>query len=118
VDGTFVSIQPIDGNWQAALHDVRAVIADALKTPPTPEEIAREVAEINVAFESAVQQRALQPGGRLADDLVQALDIHETVASPEVVLDIFKQSIPLFTPEAVLEHGQKLFQGGRSARFM
>ena len=111
IDGTFVSIQPMDGNWQAALHDVRAVIADALKTPPTPEEIAREVAEINVAFESAVQQRALQPGGRLADDLVQALDIHETVASPEVVLDIFKQSIPLFTPDAVLEHGQKLFQG-------
>lgn len=111
VDGTFVSIQPIDHNWQAALHDVRAVIADAMKTPPTPEEIAREVAEINVAFESAVQQRALQPGGRLADDLVQALDIHETVASPEVVLDIFKQSIPLFTPEAVLEHARKLFQG-------
>jgi zinc protease len=111
VDGTFVSIQPIDGQWQAALHDVRAVIADAMKTPPTPEEIAREVAEINVAFESAVQQRALQPGGRLADDLVQALDIHETVASPEVVLDIFKQSIPLFTPDAVLDHGRKLFQG-------
>ena len=111
VDGTFVAIQPMDGQWQAALHDVRAVIADALATPPTPEEIAREVAEINVAFESAVQQRALQPGGRLADDLVQALDIHETVASPEVVLDIFKQSIPLFTPEAVLEHGRKLFQG-------
>jgi zinc protease len=70
VDGTFVSIQPIDGDWQAALRDVRAVIADALATPPTPEEIAREVAEINVAFESAVQQRALQPGGRLADDLI------------------------------------------------
>jgi zinc protease len=66
VDGTFVSIQPIDGNWQAALHDVRAVIADALATPPTPEEIAREVAEINVAFESAVQQRASarRPSGR------------------------------------------------------
>jgi len=111
VDGTFTSIQPIDGDWQAALRDVRAVIADALATPPSPEEIAREVAEINVAFESSVQQRALQPGGRLADDLINALDIHETVASPEVVLDIFKQSIPLFTPEAVLEHGRKLFQG-------
>jgi zinc protease len=42
---------------------------------------------------------------------VQAVDIHETVASPAVVQDIFKKSIPLFTPQAVLEHARKLFTG-------
>ncbi|MDE2301741.1 MAG: insulinase family protein [Sphingomonadales bacterium] len=111
IDGTFVTISPLDAHWQAALHDVRQVIADALAHPPTPEEIAREVAEINVSFESQVEQRTLAPGGKLSDDLVQALDIHETVAAPEVVLDIFKRSIPLFTPEAVLAHSRKLFAG-------
>ena len=111
VDGTFVNVTPLDGNWQAALHDVRAVIADAMVRPPSTEEIAREVAEINVTFESLVQQRALLPGGKLADDLVQAVDIHETVASPEVVLDIFRQSVPLFTPQAILEHTRGLFAG-------
>ncbi|MBU6268209.1 MAG: insulinase family protein [Sphingomonadales bacterium] len=109
VDGTFVNVTPLDGNWKQALKDVRAVIADALARPPSVEEIAREVAEINVTFESLQQQRALQPGGKLADDLVQAVDIHETVASPEVVLDIFRKSIPLFTPAAVLEHTRGLF---------
>jgi len=111
VDATYVTVTPLENDWRAALHDVRAVIADALATPPSADEIAREAAEINVAFESTVQQRALQPGGRLADDLVQAVDIHETVASPEAVLGIFRSSMPQFTPQAVLDHARKLFQG-------
>lgn len=111
VDGTFVSVTPLTADWQAALRDVRAVIADAIATPPTEDEIAREVAEMNVAFESSVEQRALLPGARVADDLVQALDIRETVASPEAVLDIFRSSIPLFTPQAVLERTRALFAG-------
>ncbi len=111
VDGTFVIVTPLDGQWQTALKDVRGLIADALDAPPTTEEIAREVAEVNVIFESQVQQRSLQPGGKLADDLVQAVDIHETVASPAVVHDIFRKSVPLFTPAAVLDHARALFKG-------
>ncbi|MDP9056935.1 MAG: insulinase family protein [Pseudomonadota bacterium] len=111
VDGTFVSIAPLDAKWPVALHDVRQVIADALARPPSAQDIAREIAEIDVTFESMVQQRTLAPGGKLADDLVQALDIHETVASPEVVLDIFRKSIPMITPQAVLDHTRRLFSG-------
>jgi zinc protease len=111
VDGTFVSVTPLDDNWEAALRDVRAVIADALTTPPTQEEIDREVAEMNIAFLSTVEQRELQPGSKLADDLVTAVDIRETIASPETVHGIFRQSIPLFTPQAVLEHTRTLFTG-------
>lgn len=110
VDATFVSITPID-DWRAALKDVRTVIADAMATPPTKEEIAREVAEMNVTFESLVEQRALLPGSKVADDIVSAVDIRETVASPEVVLDIFRRAIPLYTPQAVLQHTRKLFSG-------
>ncbi len=111
VDGTFVSIAPLDAKWPVALKEVRTVIADALARPPSAQDIAREVAEIDVTFASLVQQRTLAPGGKLADDLVQALDIHETVAAPEVVLDIFRKSIPMVTPQAVLEHTRKLFAG-------
>ena len=111
LDLTYVNITPMESDWRGALRDVRSVIADALSRAPTPEEIAREAAEINVAYESSAQQRALQPGGRVADDLVQALDIHETVASPETVLGLFRGSIPLFTPQAVLEHTRRLFSG-------
>ena len=111
VDGTFVAVTPLSEDWRAALKDVRAVIADAMAKPPSQAEIDREVAEMKVAFESGVEQRALLPGARVADDLVTALDIRETVASPEVVLDIFSRTIPQFTPAAVLEHTRKLFSG-------
>jgi len=111
VDGTFLMVTPLDGRWQEALKEARGIIADALAQPPSREEIAREVAEVNVIFESQVQQRSLLQGGKLADDLVQAVDIHETVASPAVVQDIFRKSVPLFTPEAVLAHARGLFEG-------
>jgi len=111
VDATFVFVSPVDAKWQGALGDTRAVIADAMATPPTQDEIDREVAEMNVAFESSVEQRRLLAGSRLADDMVTALDINETIASPETVHAIFNSSRALFTPQAVLEHTRKLFQG-------
>lgn len=111
VDGTFVAVTPLTEDWQSALRDVRAVIADALATAPTQEEIDREVAEVEVAFQTPVEQRRLLPGSKIADDLVTALDIRETVAAPEAVLEIFQKSKPLFTPEAVLEHTRDLFKG-------
>jgi zinc protease len=111
VDGTFVSVTPLGDDWQAALKDVRAVIADAVATPPTQEEIDREIAEMEVAFQTPVEQYRLLPGSRVADDLINALDIRETVAAPDAVLGIFQKSKPLFTPQAVLDHTRTLFQG-------
>lgn len=110
-DATFVSFAPLSEDWQAALADVRGVIADALETPPSPEEIAREVAEFDVVFASSVEQRAVMPGSQLADDIVQAVDIRETVASPETVLEVFRGMQDKITPEAVLEHTRALFSG-------
>lgn len=110
-DATFVSVTPLDENWAKSLSEVRGVIADALATPPSEDEIEREVAEFNVAFESAVEQRRLLAGAKLADDMVTALDIRETIASPETVLEIFNTSRSLFTPEAVLDHTRLLFKG-------
>ena len=110
-DATFVAITPLGPDWKAALRDTRSVIADAMAKPPTQEEIDREVKEFGVAFESGVEQRRLQPGARLADDMVTALDIRETIASPEVVLDIFQRSKPLFTPANVLAKTRAIFGG-------
>ncbi|MCB2048095.1 MAG: insulinase family protein [Novosphingobium sp.] len=111
VDATFVTVTPLTEDWQGALQDVRAVIADALAHPPSREEIAREAAELDVAFQVPVEQQRLLPGAKLADDLVNALDIRETVAAPNDVLRIFRSSIPLFTPEAVQQHTRQLFAG-------
>ncbi|MFA7595470.1 MAG: pitrilysin family protein, partial [Novosphingobium sp.] len=110
-DGTFVSITPLDGNWQAALKDVRAVIADAVGAPPSEAEIAREVAELDVAFASRVEERAVMAGAQLADDVVQAVDIREAVATPETVLEVFRDMRARFTPEAIRDHTRALFSG-------
>lgn len=110
-DATFVSITPLGPDWKTALGDTRAVIADALAKPPTQAEIDREVKEFAVAFESSVEQRRLQRGAQLADDMVAALDIRETIASPETVQSIFRRSIPLFTPANVLAHSRAIFRG-------
>ncbi len=111
VDGTFVSVTPLTANWQSALRDVRAVIADALATPPTQEEIDREAAEMEIAYQVPAEQQMLLAGSKVADDLVQALDIRETVAAPDAVLSIFRSSKPLFKPDAVLAHTRTLFSG-------
>ncbi|EIZ78641.1 zinc protease [Novosphingobium sp. Rr 2-17] len=110
-DATFVSVTPLGQDWKSALRDVRAVIADALTRAPTKAEIEREVAEMDVSFQVPVEQQRILPGSKLADDLVNALDIRETVASPDVVLRIFRETKPLFTPAAVLKHTRQLFSG-------
>ena len=108
---TYVSITPLGPDWKTALTDARAVIADAIAKPPTQAEIDREAKEFGVAFESSVEQRRLLPGSKLADDMVAALDIRETIASPETVLDIFTRSRLMFTPANVQAHTRRLFQG-------
>ncbi len=111
VDGTFVSVTPLSEDWQGALRDVRAVIADALAGPPTQEEIDREAAEMEIAYQVPAEQQKLLAGSKVADDMVQALDIRETVAAPDDVLRIFQSSKPLFKPDAVQAHTRTLFGG-------
>lgn len=110
-DATLVTVTPLTDDWKAAVKDVRAVIADALATPPTEEEIAREVAEFDVAFKVPVETQETLAGSKLAEDITDAVDIRETVANPDTVYGIFRSSIPLFNPASVLDHTRALFKG-------
>ncbi len=111
LEATYVALTPLDDNWRGGIRAVRQVIADAMAHPPTQAEIAREAAEMNIAYVSQVQQRTLLPGGRLADEMVGALDIHETVTSPEGMLQVFRSTVPHATPAAVLSHTRALVAG-------
>ena len=110
-DMTFVSFAPLTSDWKTALDDIRGVIADALATPPSQEEIDRELAEFEIVFKSQVEQRRVLPGPRLADDIVNAVDIREAVAAPETVLTVFNSMRETITPELVLDHTRALFTG-------
>lgn len=110
-DATYVMLAPIDNQWQPALADVRGVIADALARAPSQEEIDRELAEYDVIFANMVEQSRIQAGSKLADDVVNAVDIREAVASPETVLDVFRSMRARYTPEALHERTRAMFQG-------
>lgn len=110
-DGTFVSFAPLTADWRAALRDVRAVIADALARPPSKEELDREIAEQQQVFDSSVAERSVMPGSRLADDIVNAVDIREAVAAPETVLAVFTGMKDAITPQQILESTRRIFAG-------
>ncbi|WP_284125938.1 M16 family metallopeptidase [Parerythrobacter aestuarii] len=110
-DATLVSFAPLTEDWQAALADVRGVIADASNNPPTEEEIAREIAEYGDAFKQLVDEQGVAPGSRLADNFIEAIDIRETTAAPDTVLEIFNGMLDKVTPAAILARTQALFEG-------
>jgi zinc protease len=110
-DATFVTFAPLTGDWQAALGDVRSVIADALTNPPTQEEIDREAAEFEVVFANGVEQESVQSGSDLANNLVNAVDIRETVAAPDVVLNVFRGMKLRLNPDELLVRTKALFEG-------
>lgn len=112
-NGTFVSILPIDDDWQAALRDVRAVIADAQASPPAQDEIDRELAEFDSAMKAQVDQARAEQGAQQADNMGQAIDIRETIASAQVSYDILvgAREKGFFTPDAILASSRKVFQG-------
>ncbi|MET4895594.1 insulinase family protein [Sphingomonadaceae bacterium jetA1] len=110
---TTVNIVPIGDDWEAALKDVRAVIADAMAVAPSQAEIDRELADYDAALRTQVETARVEAGAKQADDMVGALDIRETVTAPETSYQILKQAVAarMFTPETVLASTRKIFQG-------
>jgi zinc protease len=112
-NGTFTTIVPIGTQWDAALRDVRAVIADAVATAPTQGEIDRELADYDTVLRTITETSRVEAGGKQADDMAQALDIRETTTAPETSYAIFKEARAkgMFTPATVLASTRRIFQG-------
>ncbi|MEO1731247.1 MAG: insulinase family protein [Pseudomonadota bacterium] len=110
-DATIVSVSPLTDDWEAALADVRAVIKDALSKPPTQAEIDREAAGFTVGYDNLVEQERVQAASSLADMVVNAVDIRETVASPRVARDVFLGMGDRLNPEEVFARTKALFEG-------
>lgn len=111
VDGTFTQIVPLDGDWQAALRDVRAVIADAQANPSTQAEIDREANEFFSALQIGVETERAEAATKQADDIIEAVNIRETVATAQVAYDVFASVKDKITPAMILDSTKRLFQG-------
>ncbi len=111
VDGTFVQIVPLGDDWKAAVRDVRAVIADALVNPSSQADIDREAGEFFSALQVGVETQRTEAAAKQADDLIEAVNIRETVASAQVALDVFGGIKNKITPAAILAATKSLFNG-------
>ena len=81
-------------------------------TPPSQAEIDREVAEFDVVFANLVEQRRIQAGSELADDVVGAVDIREAIAAPETILEVFRgMQRPLHARRRSTSTPRRLFAG-------
>jgi zinc protease len=120
VNGTFVNVQPAGTNWELALKDVRAVIADAEAHPPSQAELDRELSEYDIAMKTGVDTARVEAGASQADNMVSALDIRETVAAPDVSYAIFTEARKkgMFTPASILSSTQRIFKGDATRAFV
>lgn len=110
-DGTFVTITPIENDWARALADVRAIIADAMATPPDQADIDREYAQMETAFAIAAENADTEASATQAETLMGAVDIRETTVTPQAALDIFRSARPAMTPAKMLESTRRMFSG-------
>lgn len=107
-DITMAQIVPL-GDWKDALADVRGVIADALETPPSQADIDREANEIEAYLRKELENARNEPGTRLADDLVRAVDINEVVTTPQGQVDMFAAIRASATPAVMHEISRAVF---------
>ncbi|MEG3151121.1 insulinase family protein [Sphingomonas sp. ZT3P38] len=110
---TFVQVAPVGDDWEAAIKDVRAVIADAQAAAPSQAEIDRELAEQGSGYKTMVDTARAEAGSKLADDMVQAVDIRETTTTAAVIQDVFLDARRkgMFSPARILASTKRIFSG-------
>ena len=107
-DTTLVTVTPTS-DWEEAVRDVRAVIADAMTTKPTQVDIDRELTVLENGIRTGVDSYPFEAAAVQADTLVGAVDIRETVVTPQTVMDVYTTMKSKFTPDRLLESTQRRF---------
>ncbi|HEX8241426.1 MAG TPA: insulinase family protein [Allosphingosinicella sp.] len=110
-DYTQMSVMAKEGRWQEGLKEAYAILADALKAPPSKAEIDREMENIRTAGRAAVQGDPTQRSQARAQRLISALDGNSVISSAQVHLALFEELAPSMTPAAVEAAMKDMFSG-------
>lgn len=111
VSATYVNIVPIGDDWEKALKEVRAIVEDARKTPPSVKDIDREFAAMMAGLNQAVATSSIESSSDQVDNIVMALDIRETAVTPQAQREIYSGGRKLMTPENVRDATRRMFTG-------
>jgi zinc protease len=117
-DATIIGVTPIGDNWEQAIKDVRAVIADATQQAPSVIDIDRERKLFANALRTGLDSYPFEAAAKQADDIVGAVDIRETVAAPQTVVDVFAGLESKLTPERLLAASKAMFEGTATRIFL
>jgi zinc protease len=117
-DLTFVSIRPLGDDWEAAVTAVRAVISDAMATPPSQGDIDRELALFSDVLRTQLDSYPFEGGSEQAENIVRAVDIRETVAAPDTVVKVFEAMRAKFMPQRILDSTRSLFTADAQRIFL
>ncbi len=109
-NATFVTVIPTENGWDKAVLAVRAIIEDAINTPPSQADIDREVNNFADQLKTLVDSYPFENSRRQVDSIVSAVDIRETVAAPDTIAMVFNDLRPRITGEAILSSSKALFE--------
>jgi zinc protease len=108
---TQLSITVRDGRWRDALNENFAIVRDALRAPPSPAEIARELSNLRLMFNNAVAGESTVRSPQRAQQLINALDRGDVVISAPAMLALFERLAPQMTPARIDQATKELFSG-------
>ncbi|MEA1014967.1 insulinase family protein [Sphingosinicella sp. LY1275] len=110
-DMTQAAITAREGKWQEALAETFAIISDALRSPPSKAEIAREIQNMQTVASSAVTGETTVKSQQRAQQMVAAIDGNSVVATAATSFALLNEFAPQMTPEAVQAAMHELFSG-------
>jgi zinc protease len=110
-DATSLSIVAHGGRWREALAQSHSIIADALRSPPSETEIARELRNIRASAEAQLLAEATMLSQRHAARLIDAIDDRDVVTTAATVQAILDRATPTMTPERIGARMRSLFTG-------
>ena len=114
-DSTIIGISPKAGQWDKALNETYGILADAVATLPSQDEID----QITSSFEAGLVSNAAGAGTTqssiLANQIVSAVDSGQTVAEAAFQLELFQKQRKTLTPENVGAAMRALIQGDARA---
>ncbi|HEX8668535.1 MAG TPA: pitrilysin family protein, partial [Allosphingosinicella sp.] len=97
-DLTQISINPKEGRWKEALAEAYAIVADALRAPPSETEIQREMENLRTAARAGLEAEPTQKSQQLAERLLSAIDEGGVISSAKVRLELLEELAPAMTP--------------------
>jgi zinc protease len=108
---TQLAVTAKGGRWQEALREAFAILADALRAPPSTEEVEREIANLRTASQAGVEAEPTTSSAAWATLIVNAVDQGEVAVAARARQALYQELAPLMTPDRIAAATRRLFTG-------